>query len=217
MGKAARALFKSATPVTPSQATFEKLQTKYPPPTEIFYCLPEVVQESFKLSAEEICDALIKAPRKASPGIDGVKFEHFNALLGFGKSKTAKSFAQFCNTVTSGRLHKDFYTFISSANLIALDKGAGDVRPIAMGSTLRKIINRAALRQFLLQIKELMCPSQLGIAVSGGTEMINHIFECLLSDDPSLTALKTDFKNAFNMVSREHILDEIEELFPQLL
>ena len=66
----------------------------------------------------------------------------------------------------------------------------------------------------LPQIKELMCPSQLGIAVPGGTEMINHIFECLLSDDPSLTALKTDFKNAFNMVSREYILDEIEELFP---
>ena len=41
-----------------------------------------------------------------------------------------------------GALNADLATFLCGANLVALPKGNGKVRPIAIGETLRRLVAR---------------------------------------------------------------------------
>ena len=58
----------------------------------------------------------------------------------------------------------------------------------------------------------LLSPTQLGVGVNGGCEIIVHSVRSLIdiyssSNDKCL--LKIDFKNAFNQISRESIISQV--------
>ena len=67
----------------------------------------------------------------------------------------------------------------------------------------------------------MLGPFQLGVAQRGGAEQIVHSMRATLADQwdsqPDFALLKVDFSNAFNSVSRKHLLLECKRLFPELL
>ena len=61
---------------------------------------------------------------------------------------------------------------------------------------------------------------QVGVACRGGAEQIVHTMRDKLAqhwESEDFTVLKVDFSKAFNSVSRQSLLDECSELFPELL
>ena len=63
-------------------------------------------------------------------------------------------------------------------------------------------------------------PFQFGVAGPGGSEKIIHrLRQCVIShkSDLDFGVLKIDMQNAFNLVSRQAILDECLANFPELL
>ena len=68
--------------------------------------------------------------------------QHLKDLLqvsGDGDSPFLQSLASFCALVLEGRVPVDFGT-----TLVALEKRSGGVRPIAVGCTLRRLVDKIA-------------------------------------------------------------------------
>ena len=98
------------------------------------------------------------------------------------------SLCGFVSTVTSGSVPDVIKPLFFGANLTALAKKDSGVRPIAVGNTLRRLSAAHASRLFVA------------------------------SQHTSNTVLfKVDFKNAFNSLHREAMLNEIAKTHPGLL
>ena len=109
-----------------------------------------------------------------------------------------------------GEVPEEIIPLLYGASLIAFSKPGGGVRPIAIGSTLRRVTAKAAAFAFKTAAKSKLFPHQLGVAVPGGAEAAVHAARSycsssFLSADPILF-LKIDFENAFNSIRRDELL-----------
>ena len=97
--------------------------------------------------------------------------------------------------------------------LTALRKKCGGIRPIAVGSTLRRLAAKILCRR-LRPLGDVLAPTQLGFAVRSGCEAAIHATRGYCSAVSSSSAgepqvlLKVDFANAFNSTYRDVILEE---------
>eukprot|EP00731_Ephydatia_muelleri_P024145 Em0016g416a len=111
-------------------------------------------------------------------------------------------------------------TSICSALRDVVNLMASDIRPIAVGETLRRLTGKCLCAVIKDKASELFHPLQFGVACSAGSEKIIHgLRKCIEDhwDDEDFVVLKVDMRNAFNLVSRQAILDECASLFPELL
>ena len=107
------------------------------------------------------------------------------------------------------------------------------IRPIGIGTAWRRLLARHVVKSNLPLILQHLSPFQLGIGVSGGTELL-AIYLQGISDmhitrpssfldaqgHPSLPTrciVKFDLANMFNNASRQEAFEEIQEYFPHLL
>ena len=91
----------------------------------------------------------------------------------------------FVNHVIEGRTPPSIRPFFFGANLTALQKKDGGVRPIAVGCILRRLIAKLAGRKVMEEMGELLSLRQLGYGVRGGAEAAVHAARLYLQDlDP---------------------------------
>ena len=128
------------------------------------------------------------------------------------------------NHMASGKVPVPVATFLAGGRLIALNKGKEgnppDVRPIAVGETLRRLTGKCICAILMDKISSIFQPSQFGVACKAGAEKIVHslrrcIKENWLSGD--FVVFKVDMSNTFNMVSRQAVMDQCATYFPELL
>ena len=101
-----------------------------------------------------------------------------------------------------------------SEKLIPLRKGSGqDVRPIAVGETLRRIVSKALMAHPLARrAAQGLKPLQLGLGTRGACELVAHgtqsLATALHSQEPfgDWGILQVDLKNAFNALLRAAVL-----------
>ncbi|GJT47130.1 putative reverse transcriptase domain-containing protein, partial [Tanacetum coccineum] len=108
---------------------------------------------------------------------------------------------QVVNLFLDGKCPKMLGKYISSAPLMPLVKPGGGIRPIVVGTVWRHLV------------------SKFGLGVSGGGEAILHAVNRLIEDrgdDVGLSMLLVDLKNAFNLVDREVMLQEIRLRCPAI-
>ncbi len=101
------------------------------------------------------------------------------------------------------------------ASLIALNKKAGGIRPIAIGCTLRRLAAKLACSSVIEELGPLLRPKQMGFGTQCGTEAIVHSVRQFMSADKGVL-LKLDYANAFNSVFRSRILEAADEHVPSL-
>ena len=154
----------------------------------------------------QLCPAHLK---EASCGSDIAEQSLLHALQGF-VSKAA-----------SGLLPPELSELLTAAKLIPLKKKSGpeDVRPIACGETLRRVLEQVILRAILPKAKEFLEPAQLGVGVKDATAHIaiamSRVLPKILAA-PSLGILQVDISNAFNTVSRACIIRQVQQHVPEL-
>jgi hypothetical protein len=86
--------------------------------------------------------------------------------------------------------------------LIPLDKCPG-VRPIGVGEVPRRIISKAILSLFRLDIQEAVGPLQVCAGQEGGCEAAIHAMRHFFDDDKSHGVLLVDASNAFNTTQHQ--------------
>ena len=96
-------------------------------------------------------------------------------------------------------------------------KKTGDIRPIAVGCTLRCLAAKVIGSDLMEEMGELLAPWQLGYGVRRGSEAAVHAARLYLHDlDTSKALLKLDFKNALNSIQRDRMLSAVLDLAPRL-
>ena len=204
--------------------TLEALRQKHPPPhcnsTEVdLNCDPPL---HFTIDTEQIKKVITSFPNGSGGGHDGLLPQHLKDLTGIsagdGGALLLKALAGLITLMLGGRTPNAIRPLLFGANLIALRKKEGGIRPIAIGCTIRRLASKCACLHALNSIPDILSPHQLGFGVSGGAEAAVHASRVYLNHLPSHKAiLKVDFRNAFNCIRRDKILEAIKEFIPELL
>jgi hypothetical protein len=99
--------------------------------------------------------------------------------------------------------------------LIALKKK--DVRPIVVGLSLRRLVSKLMNSYAIDRLSNLFSPIELGVGVAGSVEAAVHAarrYVDNLSGDEAV--VKLDFRNAFNTLRRDSILEAIHATLPEV-
>ena len=109
-----------------------------------------------------------------------------------------------------------------AANLPALRKKHGGIRPVAVGNVLRMLASKIAVNQIVQILRQKLPPVHLGVGVSGGCEAVVHairefVGRGALNKINVSILVKLYRKNSFNTVHRDHILEICERKAPSLL
>ncbi|CAI5967536.1 unnamed protein product [Closterium sp. NIES-65] len=95
-------------------------------------------------------------------------------------------------------------SLLASSTLVALAKPNLDVRPIAIGEVLIRILSRAVCLQLRDQMARVFLTSQqFGVGVTCGTEVVVRGIRRALDDHPEWVVLQLDVANAFNSFHRD--------------
>ena len=130
---------------------------------------------------------------------------------------TFDSLHSVCALIAEGNVPPIIIPLLSASRLIALPKANGDVRPIAIGETLRRITTRTICLQERSSFSEYFSPIQHGVATAGGGELLTQLIQLLMDQNPEWSVLKTDVSNAFNPISRKCLMEEISNCFPGIV
>ena len=108
--------------------------------------------------------------------------------------------ASFVQLVLEGRMTLSIWPFFFGANLTALHKKDGGIRPIALSCTLRRLVAKIATGKVRDELTSLLAPQQLGFGIKGGAEAAVHAARMY----------------AFNSLRRDRMLLAVQELAPAL-
>jgi len=201
---------------TVNDRTIEQLQRMHPerkaelkrftiPPN----CTPVRVSTA---TALELLRGFLDTDR-SKPGAMGWSNDIIKPLIGC--TRTMKAWAALIARIGSALIPAEAACLLATGKLIPFNKPSkGKIRPINVGTCWMKWACVLALRspQPRRAMKKLE-PIQMGHA-RAGVERIAHTFRMLYRK--GYTILKTDFRNAFNQVSRQCMLKAIQEKCPSL-
>jgi len=87
---------------------------------------------------------------------------------------------------------------------------APEARPLGMGDLLRRMIEKALVRDHADAYREFFYPQQVGVGVRGGAALIVTAVRELLRRNPSFVVVRLDLKNAYNEMQRSAMLEAVE-------
>jgi hypothetical protein len=125
----------------------------------------------------------------------------------------------FINNIINDKMSTAIGPFFASAKLIPLEKRNNGIRPICVGTFWRRFTCKMVMHTYNTEIPQFFNPNQIGVKTPNGSDSVIHCFNRILSEignDNSYAALSVDFKNAFNRVNRQTILNETHKNFPNL-
>ncbi|MEI8327300.1 MAG: reverse transcriptase domain-containing protein, partial [Betaproteobacteria bacterium] len=153
---------------------------------------------------EEIDQAIAAADRTSAAGLSGLSFAHLKDLRLFDAAALTLTALRVLTATTTPLAAK---TFLRSHHVIPFPKpGSTEARPIAIPDSLMRIWSAATARTARSQLNAALLPFQLGTGASCAPEVATFTIRTLLDSDKSKMVLKTDFTNAYGLLSRQAIL-----------
>jgi len=200
-----------------NESTYQALLERHPSPHPDSLIPPiddEMSSHAITVDEGEVIQAIRSFKRGSAGGPDGLRPQHLKDMISVLDccQVLVPALTAFVHLVLEGKTPPSIRPFFFGANLTALQKKDGGVRPIAVGCTLRRLVAKLAGHKIMEEMGELLAPRQLGYGVRGGAESAVHAARLYLQDlDPSKAILKLDFKNAFNSIHRDKVLAAVLE------
>ena len=149
--------------------------------------------------------SLRRLPRNSGPGPNGSRFEHWACLTA---DEDAEMFgAEVIADFLIGNCPAEALEANLGGRLMALNKSDGGIRPIAMGSTIRRIAAKAACAVLKPDIPAAVGTFQYGVGKSAGCELIHKLVTALTDEDQTRVVISYDARNAFGSLPRQRIWD----------
>ena len=200
-------------------AELQKLHPKSANPEIPSGDTPPAVIVDFPLVLEQ----LKRFPRGSACGNDGLRASHllqaYSGCYAQNQEALGAAITKYVNLLLSGSISKDLAPVVCGAKLVALPKPNGKIRPIAVGEIWRRLAAKCAMACVRLKAAEYFSPNQLGVAVPSGCEAIVTAAQELafkLSVNSEKVLLKIDAENAFNLVDRSTMFEQVRNVFPEL-
>ena len=208
---AIRELSSDDTLVPNNSETLEKLRERHPAAPEGISLppAPENDADHIPVTKDAVKKAILSFPAGSAGGPDGLKPGHLKNLIGAAEAgnRLLESITKLVNFVLKNKIPEDIRPIFFGANLCALSKKDGGIRPIAVGTTFRRLTTKAGLKPISRELGNLLRPNQLGYATKGGSEAAAHAARhYLTSNIQNKVFLKLDVGNAFNCMNRDIIL-----------
>ena len=220
---AVRILASNDSVLSPSASVIEMLREKHPQRHQDSENIESNESESTLIGRIDIKRAISSFKPGSSGGPDGLLPQHMKDMtadsLGETAFKLVDTLVEFYNKIVlCGKVPNEICSIFFGANLIALSKSDNGVRPIAMGFTFRRIAGKMLMAKLTHKSKQLFQPHQMGVGTPKGAEAAVHAVRAYVTN-PNLTdkvLLKIDFRNAFNQVRRDVILNQVKKHTPEI-
>ena len=178
MKAAIRLLMSDDSIATPSEDTMAKLNKKHPPSTLSVDSIPSPSTDGhFAVTETSVQKAIMSFPAGSSGGPDGLRPQHLKDLIACREAgpELLTSLTAFVNISLAGRCPKSVSSIFFGGRLIALNKKSGDVRPIVIGFTLRRLAAKCANDFGIARVASYFGALQLGVGTPGGCEAAIHL------------------------------------------
>ena len=159
-------------------------------------------------------------PNSSAAGPDGLRPQHLKDLVvgAADDNPLLVAIVDLVNLLLEGKTPLPVRGALLGATLLAIAKKRGGIRPIAVGYVWRRLAAKVASNHVKIACSSLLAPRQLGFGVSEGAEAAVRAARRFLDNiQQDQLFLKIDFRNAFNTLRRDAILEAIEKHFPELL
>ena len=163
-------------------------------------------------------EAIQSFPQGSAGGRDGLRPQHLKDMAA-GDTGMAflASMTEFVNFLLMGNSPTFIRPLLFGANLLALNKKGGGLRPIAVGSVIRRLSAKVASRKVTSKCAAILGPRQLGFGIPRGSEIaVNAVRLFLQNIRPEDICIKLDISNAFNCLRRDSMLDAVAKYVPEL-
>ena len=178
-------------------------------------------EPQIQLSQSEVRKTIMLLRNGTSAGPCGFKPGHLKACISTAalarRDHTLAAITRLVNQVAAGRVPEPIRHLFSSASLFGVPKRSGGLRPVAAGSLLRRITASTIARKLKDKAAALFRPLQVGIGIKNSCESIIHSVRLLVDSNPNIAILQTDFQSAFNLCSRDAMMEGVAEHFPEIL
>jgi len=219
----AASVFASPEAELPPQPTAQQirdtLQTLNPPRSDGDVLPPLTEEESnhgyVKFDNTDVRAVLKLLPSGSSNGATGWTCDIIRRLYSEAEAVDYNAIAALFNAFSSGRLPSQHW-ITSRAALIPKPNNNG-FRPLGIGEAWYRYLGRALLYKVGSDTGLKLVHHQLGCGIPGGCEIAARMAQVFLDNNPSHVLIKTDFKNAFNLVPRARIYEGLARYCPTLL
>ena len=195
-----------------------KIHPEHPLPYDVQERLPtdEIVEASCDADMVKSCILSFKAG--SAGGADGLFPQILKDLISKSNGAIADDLleviVQFTNKIINGSIPEEISKIFFGANLTALRKKNGGIRPIAVGLTWRRLISKIICKASIPELYNHFYPNQMGVGIKQGIEIAAHAGRLFANKTTPSVLLKLDFRNAFNEIRRDVILKQTKELLP---
>ena len=201
------------------------LHSKHPPAPHDLNLppAPDSTVEPLTVTPEIIEKTIRSFNPGSAAGPDKLRPQHLKELIsrqtGAAGTRLLSALTSITNMLLAGRVPEIVKPLLYGANLIALCKPDGGIRPIAVGNTLRRMVAKSISFLLRVQFGDHFRPRQLGCGTPGGCEAAVHATRRFLensTDTNPRIVLKIDYKNAFNSIRRDTLLSIIQNHYPEI-
>lgn len=199
--------------------TLKSLLDKHPASPGDRRKIQNSLASNLSVSSTDVRKAIKSFPCGSAGGPDGLKPQHLKDLINDLNASDAllALITDFVNLLLSGECPGDVRPILFGGSLTALSKKDGGVRPIAVGCVFRRLVAKCANSFASDALANYLAPRQLGVGVRGGAEAAAHAARKFLQASSGDTVLvKLDFRNAFNTLRRDCILESVRSKVPDI-
>ena len=204
-----------------NEETLDLLQARHPTAPDGIALPPAIdgAEAHIQISEDSVKKAILSFQASSAGGPDGLKPAHLKSLIRANEAgnRLLESLTKLVNFVLQEKIPEIIRPIFFGANLFAFSKKEGGIRPIAVGTTLRRLITKAGLKPISHELGVHFRPTQFGFHSKGGSETAAHAARHYLTKNTQEKVfLKLDIKNAFNCMNRDIILQRVKERMPSL-
>jgi len=201
----------SSAPLAPlNNVTVAKLQELHPPATELMADLPDRAVGIADIDPARLDRVLRRRVHNGSaPGLSGMTGSHLVALWTKATPNGRLGFQLLIRDICNGVFDGDLKQRLLTCVLVALTKKNGGVRPVAVAEVLVRCAAFYMMDLIAGDMPSFFPKIQFGVKMPGGSEAAAQLTRAELAyaatKRANVIALKIDFKNAFNAITRARV------------
>ena len=161
--------------------TLKALKEKYPHVPDYLnrpFSTEEGIHQAKTTCWKDISKAIDTFKPQSSTSPESLRPGHLKQLVGKSIGETGNCFfgmlAVFVNLVLLGNVPEHIRDTFYGANLFALNKDRGSIRPVALRNTLRRLATKFGQQLTAHNLGNHFRPTQLGFETKGGCEAAVH-------------------------------------------
>ena len=198
-------------PIAPgNRQTLSALQDPERRPPVPREALPASIVNHFPQTEDMFLANLRSARRGAAGGPSGMTAEHIKVVL--EPERDCSSLWRMCQEFARGHMPPEILQAVRIGRMTALQKPQGGIRGIVVGDFIRRVVARTLAQQLGPAVEQHTSPFQFALSTRSGCECVPHIAQAMTDLDPTTTLLSADGIGAFDLISREAMLQGLMEV-----